>query len=258
MNDKIALVTGGSRGIGKATAIALAAAGADVAVVSRDLDEAKQVATEIEIMGRRGLAIKADVGHLGDIDLMVDTINNKLGGVDVLVNNAGTTRNGGLLDIDEDTWDSMQRVNAKGTFFCIQRAARQMIKQGRGGRIINISSIGAKGFKGTSSPAYAATKGAVISLTYMAAVQLAPHKINVNAICPGLIETKMMRGVFTQRAAETGTSTDQLLATVQEMIPLAQIGEPQDIAAMVTMLAGPGGQYITGQTINIDGGLVMQ
>ncbi|MFT5510385.1 MAG: NAD(P)-dependent dehydrogenase (short-subunit alcohol dehydrogenase family) [Hyphomicrobiaceae bacterium] len=241
----------------RVTALELAKAGADVAVAGRDIDAANQIKAKIQALGRRSLAVKADVGKVADIDAMIDAVLDEFGGIDILINNAGVARNGGLLEIDEDTWDFIQNVNAKGTFFCTQRVARRTVDQRRGGRIINVSSIGAKGFRGTSSPAYAASKGAVNSLTHIAAIQLAPHSINVNAICPGLVETQTMRAVFTQRAADTGASVNQLLADMKQIIPLGQIGEPEDIAAMATFLAGPGGRNITGQTINIDGGLVM-
>ena len=257
LDGKVALVVGGSRGIGQSTSIELAKAGASVVVAGRKLESAKATVAEIEALGRRGLAVEADIGKLTDIGRMFDAVISDFGGVDIVVNNAGVTLQGGLLDIDEDTWDLMQRVNAKGTFFSIQRAARQMIEQGRGGRIINISSIGSKGFRGVSSPAYAASKGAVNSITYIAAVQLSPHRINVNAICPGLIETDLMRSVFEKRAIDTGNSADQLLEDLEQTIPLGRIGDPKDVASMVVSLAGPSGSYITGQTINIDGGLVM-
>ncbi len=132
-----------------------------------------------------------------------------------------------------------------------------MVEQGRGGRIINISSTGGKGFRGTSSPAYAASKGAIISMTYIAAVQLAAHDINVNAICPGLVDTQMLNGMLAQRAADTGTTVEQLKEGLEQMVPLGRLDEPEDIAAMAVFLSGPGGRNITGQTINIDGGLVM-
>ena len=257
LDGKIALVVGGSRGIGGSTSLALAEAGADVAVAGRDADAASRKVAEIEAIGRKGLAIEADIGETSDIDQMIGSVVSAFGGVDIVVHNAGVTLQGGLLDIDEDTWELMQRVNAKGTFFSLQRAARQMIDQGRGGRIINISSIGSKGFRRASSPAYAASKGAVNALTYMAAVQLAPHRINVNAICPGVIETDLMRSVFDKRSADTGKTADELLRELERSIPLGRIGDPRDIASMVVSLSGPSGSYITGQTINIDGGLIM-
>ena len=257
LDGKTALVTGAGAGIGQATAIELAKAGADVAVADLDADAADETSTRIGALGLHSLPVRADIGDLSDIDAMVGTVVGELGGIDIAVNNAGVTRHGALLDITEETWDLMQRINAKGTFFCVQRVARQMVEQGRGGRIINISSTGGKGFRGTSSPSYAASKGAIISMTYIAAVQLAPHNINVNAICPGLVDTEMLTGMLAQRSADTGTPVEQLIEGLKQMVPLGRLDDPEDIAAMVAFLAGPGGRNITGQAINIDGGLVM-
>lgn len=257
LDGKTALVTGAGAGIGRATAIELARAGAQVAVADLDANAAEQTSAALESFGRRSLPIRTDIGEIFEIDTMVDTVVGELGGIDIVVNNAGVTRHGALLDITEETWDLMQKINAKGTFFCIQRVARQMVEQRRGGRIINISSTGGKGFRGTSSPAYAASKGAIISMTYIAAVQLATHDINVNAICPGLVDTQMLRGMLAQRSADTGTPVEKLVEGLEQMVPLGRLDEPEDIGAMAAFLAGPGGRNITGQTINIDGGLVM-
>ncbi len=257
LDGKTALVTGAGSGIGAATAIELAKAGANVAAADLDAKAANETAKRTGALGRRGLAIQADIGNLSDIDSMVGTVVGELGGIDIVVNNAGVTRHGALLDITEETWDLMQNINAKGTFFCLQRVARQMVEQERGGRIINISSTGGKGFRGTSSPAYAASKGAIISMTYIAAVQLAPHDINVNAICPGLVDTPMLRGMLAQRSDDTGTPAQELFEGLEKMVPLGRLDDPEDVATMAAFLAGPGGRNITGQTINIDGGLVM-
>lgn len=257
LDGKVALVTGAGSGIGAAIAIELAKAGADVAVADIDANSANETVKKIDAFGRCSLANRTDISSISEINAMVETVVDELGAIDIVVNSAGATRHGALLDITEETWDLMQNVNAKGTFFCIQSVARQMVEQGRGGRIINISSTGGKGFRGTSSPAYAASKGAVISMTYIAAVQLASHDINVNAICPGLVDSPMFRGMIAQRADDTGTSVQQLFEELEKMIPLGRLDDPEDIAAMAVFLAGPGGRNITGQTINIDGGLVM-
>jgi len=153
LSGKIALVTGAGRGIGEATAVELGKAGADIAVVDLDQDAADEACAKIQALGCRCLRIQTDIGDISEINTMVRTAVSELGGIDILVNNAGVTRHGALLDITEETWDLMQRINAKGTFFCVQRVAQQMVEQGRGGRIINISSTGGKGFRGTSSPA---------------------------------------------------------------------------------------------------------
>jgi len=257
LEGKIALVTGAGRGIGRATAIELAKAGADVAVADIDESVAGEAAAAVMALDRRSLVVRVDLGNVDDIDAMVRTVASKMGGIDVAVNNAGVTRHGTLLEITEETWDLMQRINAKGTFFCMQRVAQQMVNQGRGGRIINVSSTAGKGFRGTSSPAYAASKGAIISMTYIAAHQLAAHDINVNAICPGLVETQMLNGMLAQRATDTGAPVEQLKESLSQMIPLGRLQTSEDIASMAAFLAGPGARNITGQTINIDGGLIM-
>ncbi len=257
LEGKIVLVTGAGRGIGEATAIEFAKAGADVAVADIDAGSADETSAKIRSLGRRSLAVQGDLSDLAEIDSMVDAVVGELGGIDVIVCSAGVTRHGTLLEITEETWDLMQRVNAKGTFFCMQRVARRMVEQGRGGRIINIASTAGKGFRGTSSPAYAASKGAIISMTYIAAHQLAAHDITVNAICPGLVETQMLDGMLAQRAAATGTTVEELKEGLRQMVPLGRLDEPEEIAAMAVFLASPGARNITGQTINIDGGLVM-
>ena len=227
------------------------------AIADIEAGPAEETSAEVRALGRRSLVVQADLGGLADIDAMVDTVAREMGGIDVVVNNAGVTRHGTLLEITEETWDRMHRINAKGTFFCMQRVARQMVEQGRGGRIINIASTAGKGFRGTSSPAYAASKGAIISMTYIAAHQLAAHDINVNAICPGLVDTEMLNGMLAQRAADTGTPVAQLKEGLKQMVPLGRLVEPEEIAAMTVFLAGPGARNITGQTINVDGGLIM-
>ena len=257
LEGKTALVTGAGGGIGRATAIELAKAGAAIAVTDLDRRTVEETRAEVASLGRQVMSAQTDIGDLASIDAMVNNVVGEFGHIDIVVNNAGVTRHGALLDITEETWDLMQRINAKGTFFCMQGVAKQMVEHGCGGRIINISSTGGKGFSGTSSPAYAASKGAIISMTYIAAVQLAPYDINVNAICPGLVDTKMLRGMLAQRSVDTGTPVERLKEALEQMVPLGRLDDPEDIAAMAVFLAGPGGRNITGQTINIDGGLVM-
>jgi meso-butanediol dehydrogenase/(S,S)-butanediol dehydrogenase/diacetyl reductase len=257
LEGKIALVTGAGRGIGKAAAIALAQAGADVAIADIDAASAEETRGAIEEMGRRSLAVPADLGDLDHIDALVERTVRELNAIDVLVNNAALTQHGRFLEVSEATWDRLHRVNAKGVFFCSQRVARQMVAQGWGGRIINIASIAGKGYAQTSNPAYAASKGAVISMTYIAAHQLAEHDIMVNAICPGVVETQLLHGMLAERAEQTGLTVDQLKERMRAPIPIGRANMPEDIAAMVVFLAGPGARNITGQTINVDGGLIM-
>ena len=257
LDGKVALVTGAGRGMGRATALALANEGADVAVTDILADAVEETATDARAAGRRSVPIAADIGAGEDIDRVLAAAVAALGRVDILVNNAGVTRFLDIMDITEADWDRIHRVNARGAFFVMQRAARQMIEQGAGGRIVNIASIAGKGYSGTSNAAYAASKGAVISMTLIAAHQLARYDINVNAICPGSTITAMSTATMEQRAAERGISVAELQAQRAANIPIGRANEPEDIAAMAAFLAGPGARNITGQTINVDGGLVM-
>ena len=181
LSDQVALVTGAGKGIGEAAAIALSEAGATVVVADISRELAENVAQSIAVLQRRSFAIAADAGDVADIQRMVDRTIDAFGKIDILVNNAGVTRRADIMDITEADWDRIHRVNAKGVFFCLQAVARTMIPQ-RSGRIINIASIAGKGYAGASNAAYAASKGAVISLTKTAAQQLGKHNINVNAI----------------------------------------------------------------------------
>src|SRR5207249_1654428 len=209
---------------------------------------------------RRALAIEADCGDVASIDAMVARTVAELGRLDVIVNNAGVTRYAYIMDLTETDWDHIHRVNAKGVFFCLQRAAREMIRQnqaaGGGGRIINIASISGRGYPAASNAAYAASKGAVISLTWMAAQQLGRHSINVNAICPGVTRTELGARNAVERAAERGITVAELNAEAEAGIPIRRANTPEDIAAMAVFLASPGARNITGQAYNVDGGLV--
>ena len=257
LEDKIALVTGAGRGMGRAISLQLAEAGANVAVSDIDAATAEDTAVAVKQMGRESIAVPADMGSVGDIDRMVRQAKDAFGRIDIVVNNAGVTKYLDIMDVEEEDWDRIHRVNAKGVFFCMQRAARELIAQGQGGRIINIASIAGKGYAGTSNAAYAASKGAVISMTHIAALQLGRYNINVNAICPGSTLTTMAAETMAGRAKISGQSMQELEAARDARIPIGRPNEPEDIAAMAVFLAGPGGRNITGQAINVDGGLVM-
>src|ERR1700756_4877424 len=235
-------------------------AGAAVAAADIDLAAAQQTAEQIASNTRRTLAIEADCGDVASIDAMIARTVAELGRLDVIVNNAGVTRYAQIMDLTEADWDCIHRVNAKGEFFCLQRAARQMIRRnqvdGSGGRIINIASISGRGYPGASNVAYAASKGAVISLTWMAAQQLGPHNINVNAICPGVTRTELGARNAQMRSAERGITVAELQAEQEAGIPIGRANAPEDIAAMAVFLASPGARNITGQAYNVDGGLV--
>ena len=254
---KNAVVTGAGRGMGRAIALDLAEAGANVAVADIDRETVEETSEEVKELGRESVAIHADMGSVADIDRMITEAKDAFGRVDIIVNNAGVTRYLYVMDVEEADWDRIHRVNAKGVFFCMQRAAREMIAQGDGGRIINIASVAGKGYSGTSNAAYAASKGAVISMTMIAAHQLAQHDINVNAICPGVTVTELSTTNLRQRAESMGLSIAELEQARDARIPLGRANTPDDIAAMARFLSGEGARNITGQSFNVDGGLVM-
>jgi NAD(P)-dependent dehydrogenase (short-subunit alcohol dehydrogenase family) len=238
LTNQVALVTGAGQGIGKAAALALSAAGAHVVVADIAAQTAQDTADAIQSLQRRAVAVTADVGNLDDIDRMVRRTLELFGQIDILVSNAGVTRRA-----------------AKGVFFCLQRVAREMIPR-RSGRIINIASIAGKGYEGTSNAAYAASKGAVISLTKTASQQLARHNINVNSVCPGVTRTALSDANLHIRAQQEGVSLEEMERRRAEKIPLRRANDPEDIAAMVVFLASPGARNITGQSFNVDGGLI--
>jgi NAD(P)-dependent dehydrogenase (short-subunit alcohol dehydrogenase family) len=254
--DRVAIVTGAGNGIGKATALALARAGAQVAAVDVDGGAAKTTAEAAAALGPRSLALETDVGDLAAIDRMVRRVMEMFGRIDVLVNNAGVTRRAYIMDLTEQDWDRIMRVNAKGVFFCLQRVAREMIPR-RSGTIINIASIAGKGYAGTSNAIYAASKGSVISLTRTAALQLARHDINVNAICPGITVTALSEANLAIRARDEGLSVEEMTRRRNAVIPLGRANEPEDVAALAVFLASPGARNITGQSLNVDGGVIL-
>lgn len=260
LQGQVALVTGAGAGIGEAIALGLAKAGANLAAADIDAGAARHTAEQAAGNTGRALAIEADCGDVASIDLMIERTVAEFGRLDILVNNAGVTRYAYIMDLTEADWDRIHRVNAKGVFFCLQRAAREMIRRNesdqRGGRIINIASIAGRGYAGTSNAAYAASKGAVIALTRIAALQLGRHDINVNAICPGVTRTALGRRNAEARAAERGIPVEQILAESESRIPIGRANTPEDIAAMAVFLASPGARNITGQAYNVDGGLL--
>jgi NAD(P)-dependent dehydrogenase (short-subunit alcohol dehydrogenase family) len=255
LRDQVALVTGAGQGIGKASALALAKAGAHVVAVDINAETAAAAAAEIVALGRRSLALTADLGSVPEIDRIVAEAISAFGAIDILVNNAGVTRRAYIMDLTEADWDRIHRVNAKGVFFCLQRVAKEMIPR-RTGRIINIASIAGKGYPGASNVIYAASKGAVIGMTKLAAHQLGQHNINVNAVCPGIVRTALYADNVRRTAQADGMTEAQVEERAVRGVPLKRANEPEDIADMVVFLASPGSRNITGQSFNVDGGLV--
>ena len=257
LNGKVALVTGAAQGMGRAIAMRLANEGTSVVATDINGRLVEQTSIDIRELGHEAIAVEADIGDIEDINRVVDEALNAFGHIDILVNNAGVTRYADIMDLTVEDWDRIHRVNARGVFFCLQRVAREMINGGQGGRIINIASIAGKGYSGTSNAAYAASKGAVLAMTHIAAHQLGGYDINVNAICPGITRTAMSQASIVQRSEDLGIPLDELEEQRNAIIPIGRANEPEDIADMAAFLAGPGSRNITGQSFNVDGGLVM-
>ncbi len=253
--DQKIVVTGAGQGIGKAAALKLAAAGADIAAVDINSKTVEETAAAVKALGRQSIAITADMGSVAEIDRAVSETVKTFGHIDALVNNAGVTRRAYIMDLTEEDWDKIHRVNSKGVFFCLQRVAREMIPR-RKGRIINIASVAGKGFEGTSNAVYAASKGAVISLTKTAAQQLGQHNINVNAVCPGIVMTDMVAGLLKVDAEKSGLSIEEMTQRLVAKVPIRRANQPEHIADMIVFLASPGAENVSGQCINVDGGLV--
>jgi len=252
LKGKTALVTGAARGIGKAIATALAREGAAVVVVDLHAEAVEQAAKEIREAGFVAHGAVADVTQSQSVDRLVQETVARTGRIDILVNNAGVISNTPILDLTEEEWDRTLAVNLKGVFVCSQSVARAMSKQ-RSGRIVNIASLAGKvGAPGQA--AYCASKHGVLGLTKVLAIDLAPFGVNVNAICPGNTETEMMRHVFTLRAESRGQTFDDLAQGILAKTPLGRFGQPDDVAQVVLFLVSPAAAYITGQTIDVDGG----
>jgi len=243
-DHKNAIVTGASRGIGKAIALKLAASGLNVVVSDVLMDEAKKVSAHLESLGVKSLAVKTDVSRGEDVDNLIQTTLDQWGSVDFLVNNAGVTRDNLSVRMSEQEWDTVIAVNLKGTFLCSQAAAKVMMKQ-RFGRIVNIASV--SGIMGTAGQAnYASSKAGVIALTKTFARELGKRNITVNAIAPGFILTEM-----------TEKLTDKVKEEYIAYIPLKRGGTPEDIAGVVHFLISPSASYITGTVTNVSGGLLI-
>ena len=256
LDGKSAIVTGAGDGIGRGIALGMASAGARVAVADIDSKAAAETVSMIDASAAsESIAITADVGDVEQIDQMVATAVERFGQLDVMVNNAGVTRRAYIMDLTEEDFDRINRVNVKGVFFGLQRAAREMIPRSEG-VIINIASIAGRGFAGASNVIYAGSKGAVIALTKLAALQLARHNLNVNAVCPGHTNTALGGPDLVKRAVQKGITVEEERAERVRGIPLRRFNEPADIADTVVFLASPAARNITGQSINVDGGII--
>jgi 3-oxoacyl-[acyl-carrier protein] reductase len=244
LEGKVAIVTGAAQGIGRAIAETLAKAGADVAVVDRDVAHAAEAVAAITRLGRRGLAVKANVAAWNDVQAMVEQVMAELGRIDILVNNAGITRDSLLLRMKEEDWNMVLDVNLTGTFHGTKAVLPVLMKQ-RGGAIVNIASVvGVMGNAGQAN--YAASKAAVIGLTKTVAREYASRAVTVNAVAPGFIDTAMTHGLV-------GDAREALI----KQIPLGRLGTPNDVAEAVRFLVSPAAAYITGHVLHVNGGMLM-
>lgn len=244
LSERVAVVTGGSRGIGRAIAHRLAEAGARVILCARSTDAAEAAAGQIRAAGGEAVGLQADVTRDADVRMLVETALSRFGRIDILVNNAGITRDTLLLRMSENDWNDVMEVNLNGVFRCTKAVVRPMVKQ-RYGRIINITSIaGLVGNPGQTN--YAAAKAALLGFTKSLAREVATRGITVNAVAPGYIHTEM-----------TEALTDAQREAIRQQIPIGETGQPDDVAYAVRFLASDESRYITGQTLVVDGGLVM-
>lgn len=266
---RIIIVTGAGQGIGRGVAHRLAQEGALVVIAEYNRENAEAAAAEMSAFGPEALAYPVDIGDRAQIEQMVAAVVARFGRIDGLVNNAGMNRPGPLFDLTPETWDPILRVNQSGLFWCLQAVAKQMVAQipedvkaaGRAdrsyGKIVNFSSVAGRGGRPYDA-AYSATKWAVISITQSAASYLAPYNINVNAICPGLVPTPMWNTIDqVQGVARQGLQPGEWMRRSIESIPLKRAATPEDIAAVVSFLCSDDADYITGQALNVDGGIEM-
>jgi len=272
LKGKVAIVTGAGRklGIGRAIALRLAREGADVAVadICREFEEfpdygrgqwegLKSTAEEVSALGVRGLPLKVDVTDSRLVDEMVAQTMDAFGRIDILVNNAGgVVGPAPVLWLEEAAWNKTLAINATGAFLCSQRVARTMIARREGGKIVNIASIAAKG-RSPALAAYCAAKAAVVAFTRVLAFELAASGIQVNAVCPGEVDTDLQRWGWQLEANFRGVPYDQVISEQMEQIPLGRLETPDDVADLVAFLASRQSDYMTGQAINVDGGIVM-
>ena len=244
IKGKVALVTGGAQGIGRAIALLLAEKGGDAVISDINLEKAEETAREVEALGRRAMAVRANVAVLDEVEKMVQAVLDRYGRIDILVNNAGIARDKLLLRMTEEDWDAVLDINLKGTFNCTKVVIRHMSKQ-RSGKIVNIASVvGERGNAGQAN--YSASKAGVIGFTKTIAREFATRGINVNAIAPGYIVTPM-----------TDSLPEKAKEELKRMIPMERLGQPEDVAQAVLFLVSEASSYMTGQVLNVNGGIYM-
>ncbi len=255
LKNKVALVTGAakSKSIGRAVALEFAKEGADIVIadiLEKDGNDTCEVIKKIE---RNCLFLKTDVSKTEDVQKMVDDAIKRFGKIDILANVAGISRAGKIVDVEENDWDAVMNINLKGVFLCSKYVGKQMIKQ-KNGKIINMSSIAGKRAENSNVP-YCASKSGVISITEGMAQEMAPYRINVNAICPGATDTVLMEQVFIERGPVLGISQDECRKRFERGIPLGRMAKPEEIGKLAVFIASKDSDYITGQAYNISGGL---
>ena len=286
---RVAIVTGAGQGIGKGVALRLAREGAAVVVAEYNADTAAETGAEIQVAGGQALPYAVDIANVGAVQSMVSDVVAALGRIDILVNNAGVVQTKPMLDLSEADWDRVVDINQRGTFFCLQAVAQQMIRQlpealrsasgladvlshqlskeaaeaattsvlaASYGKIVNFSSIAGRRGRPLSTH-YAATKAAIISITQSAALALAPFRINVNAVCPGIVPTPMWTQIDQDRGRLFGAKEGEAMAAFIQQVPLKRAATPDDLAGVVAFLCSTDADYITGQAINVDGGFEM-
>lgn len=256
LQNKTAIITGAGQGIGKAIALKLASEGADIAVVDINNHNVQQTVEEIENLGRRSIGYSRDLTIIKDIKLLFNEISDDFGKIDILVNGAGVVRTKPILENIEDDWNFIMDINAKATFFSIQQAAKHMRRTG-GGKIVNIASIAGRQPSGPDLAIYGASKAAVINMTKSAARAFGPDNISVNAICPGVVHTKMWDQIDSERAEIYGLEKGEAINSITTLNPKGRTGKLSEITGLVFYLVSDEGDYVNGQAINICGGLQM-
>lgn len=253
VSDKVAIITGGGKGIGRAISLELAKEGANIVIADIDAEQMAKVGQDIKNIGRESLVVKTDVSVANEVNSMVDKTMERFGRIDILVNNAGISSMAPVVDLKEKKWDLTMDINAKGQFLCSRAVAKHMIRQ-RSGKIINNASLAAK--QGARFLAhYSASKFAVLGLTYSMALELAAYNITVNAFCAGYTQTDMIKREFKWEAELRKITEDKIRDEILSAIPLGRMAQPEEIARIVVFLASKDADYLTGQAININGGM---